>query len=104
MSDLELPACGDPWVRNKSPGRRGRLERRSAVRCEACGAESCECWRCTCEPRSARPSPARLAPRPPARALSDDSAAERPRRLYKSSSQRLLGTTSTIDPLLETTC
>ncbi|XP_030025177.1 uncharacterized protein LOC115443763 [Manduca sexta] len=63
---------------------------------------------CTCEPRSARVSPARLAARGAVRALSDEE--ERPRRLYKSSSQRLVCSATEpdrarpADPLLETTC
>lgn len=101
--------------------KRGKLERKAAV-CESCGGASCECWRaeaagartargsslCTCE-RSPRVSPARLLPRVPARALSDDE--ERPRRLYKSASQRVVCASidgdvprKAADPLLETTC
>ncbi|XP_049878650.1 serine/arginine repetitive matrix protein 1-like [Pectinophora gossypiella] len=62
-----------------------------------------------CEARSPRPSPARLAPRQPVRALSDDEG--RPRRLYKSASQKIICTSmenesvkKAADPLLETTC
>lgn len=110
--------------------RRGKLERKSAVVCDSCGNESCECWRprspacprtpraarslapgaagalCTCSPRL---SPSRLAPRQPVRALSDDEG--RPRRLRKTSSQKMIcssveseSVTKTADPLLETTC
>ncbi|KAI5644975.1 serine aminopeptidase, s33 domain-containing protein [Phthorimaea operculella] len=120
--------------------RRGKLERKAAIVCESCGNESCECWRprspgnprtprravagtgagvaavgarCTCEAggggRSPRPSPARLAPRQPVRAMSDDE--RKPRRLYKSSSQKMICTSmdndnvkKPADPLLETTC
>lgn len=118
--------------RDSSTVKRGKLERKAAVVCESCGNESCECWRprspgcprtprlqravtsalgaqCTCDPRSPRPSPARLAPRPPVRALSDDE--DRPRRLYKSASQKMICSTvdsdnvkKAADPLLETTC
>ncbi|XP_037302693.1 dapper homolog 3-like, partial [Manduca sexta] len=126
MSELDLAAARstrDPWVRFPPPRaddppaveperrrdpRRPRLERRSPVSCDTCGSESCECWRCTCEPRSARVSPARLAARGAVRALSDEE--ERPRRLYKSSSQRLVCSATEpdrarpADPLLETTC
>lgn len=124
LSGEELPrpspaADSEP---NNSGGtfKRGKLERKACVVCESCGNESCECWRprtpraarslaarCTCSPR---PSPARLAPRPaPARALSDDEA--RPRRLYKSASQKIICSSmesepvkKPADPLLETTC
>lgn len=105
--------------------KRGKLERRSPVVCETCGNESCECWRtgwarharaarslgaqCTCDGRSPRPSPARLRPRAPPRTLSDDE--DRPRRLYKSASQKMICTSidgdrvkKLADPLLETTC
>ncbi|CAH2050729.1 unnamed protein product, partial [Iphiclides podalirius] len=94
--------------------RRGRLERAAAV-CEACGRGGCECWRasaaqCTCSPRGG----SRLAAGPragPVRAHSDDEA--RPRRLYKSASQRAICAppeerpkpqAKPADPLLETTC
>ncbi|KAJ2948086.1 hypothetical protein O0L34_g9883 [Tuta absoluta] len=112
--------------------RRGKLERKAAIVCESCGNESCECWRprspggprtprraavgagvgaggsrCTCE--GAGRSPARLAPRQPVRAMSDDE--RKPRRLYKSSSQKMICTSmdndnvkKPADPLLETTC
>ncbi|CAG9796412.1 unnamed protein product [Diatraea saccharalis] len=118
MSDRELTAARsalDPWVKKtareqsaaEAPPRRGKLERAAPV-CETCGptAAECACRRCTCE-RSPRPSPARLQPpRQPARAHSDDE--ERPRRLYKSASQRAVTSVDaepkTADPLLETTC
>ncbi|XP_045772487.1 ESX-1 secretion-associated protein EspK-like [Maniola jurtina] len=123
MSELDLGRAGrqaraalDPWVRKParraasrdSVGdgarvRRGRLERAGGV-CDACGGAPCECWRsaCTCSPRA---SPARLQPRGPPRAHSHDEG--RPRRLYKSSSQRALAVPrapDAPDPLLETTC
>ncbi|CAG4954383.1 unnamed protein product [Colias eurytheme] len=133
-ASLDSPHAVDPWVRNPASragsrdelsaagagaadaggrlrGRRGKLERAAAVVCEACGGAGCECRRaqCTCPPRrSPRPSPARLAPRAPLRAHSDDE--ERPRRLYKSASQKIICSsverepTATADPLLETTC
>lgn len=110
--------------RESSTFKRGKLERKSPVVCESCGNESCECWRtnwsrgarairslgaqCTCDARSPRPSPARLRPRAAPRALSDDE--DRPRRLYKSASQKLITTSmdgdrgKKTDPLLETTC
>ncbi|XP_072942098.1 uncharacterized protein, partial [Epargyreus clarus] len=139
-ASFDAPRGLDPWVMNtrsasrddvaapaaldREPrpgrGRRGKLERRAAVVCETCGNSSCECWRphspaaprCTCEarsPRPARPSPARLAPRTPVRAHSDDE--DRPRRLYKSASQKVVcasmdgeSVKKIADPLLETTC
>ncbi|CAK1540216.1 unnamed protein product [Leptosia nina] len=135
-ASLDSPSTIDPWVRNptsragsrdelrSSDGasrarvRRGKLERTAAVMCEACGSGGCEWWRaqCTCAPRPRAspvrpaPSPARLSPRPPpSRAHSDDD--DRPRRLFKSASQKIICsslerdcTTTTADPLLETTC
>ncbi|KAJ8736147.1 hypothetical protein PYW08_006803 [Mythimna loreyi] len=121
-------AASDSEHKREVPSfKRGKLERRSPVVCETCGNESCECWRtgwarqaraarslgaqCTCEvaARSPRPSPARLRPRAPPRALSDDE--DRPRRLYKSASQKVICTSidgdrakKLVDPLLETTC
>ncbi|VVC95165.1 unnamed protein product [Leptidea sinapis] len=96
-ASLDSSKASDPWVRNPtsrgasrdnvstSGRRRGKLERSSAVTCEACGVTgaACECWRppCTCGP-----APSRLSPRPPVRAHSDDE--ERPRRLYKTASQK----------------
>ncbi|KPJ16454.1 hypothetical protein RR48_05533 [Papilio machaon] len=118
MSEVDLKSAerrvrGDPWVRSPSTRarRRGRLQRAAAV-CEACGRSGCECARaprCTCSPRAA----AALSPRGPPvlRAHSDDEA--RPRRLYKSSSQKAICTSTSPaaaeraeapDPLLETTC
>lgn len=119
-------AVSDSEQKREVPAfKRGKLERRSPVVCETCGNESCECWRtgwarqaraarslgaqCTCEARSPRPSPARLRPRAPPRALSDDE--DRPRRLYKSASQKIICSSvdgdrgkKLADPLLETTC
>ncbi|KPI95049.1 Abhydrolase domain-containing protein FAM108C1 [Papilio xuthus] len=119
MSEVDLKSAerrvrGDPWVRSPSTRarRRGRLQRAAAV-CEACGRSGCECARCTCSPRAA--TAGALSPRVPPvlRAHSDDEA--RPRRLYKSSSQKAICSTTTTtsmaaeraeppDPLLETTC
>lgn len=120
-------ASSDSEQKREVPSfKRGKLERRSPVVCETCGNESCECWRtcwarqarpsrsmgtqCTCDAvRSPRPSPARLRPRAPSRALSDDE--DRPRRLYKSASQKIIYASvdgdrvkKLADPLLETTC
>lgn len=127
--DLGRPGPDPDPKRDNGTFKRGKLERKPAVVCESCGNESCECWRprtpraarslgarCTCSPRSPRPSPARLASlapapaaRPPLRALSDDEG--RPRRLYKSASQKIIcssmesdGVKKPVDPLLETTC
>ncbi|CAH4031339.1 unnamed protein product [Pieris brassicae] len=120
-ASLESRSTVDPWVRNPASrtgsrdelrARRGKLERSAAVACESCGSGACEWWAaraagdCTC----ASLSPARLAPRPPPpRALSDDES--RPRRLFKSASQKIIcsslerdTTAPTADPLLETTC
>ncbi|CAG9136777.1 unnamed protein product [Plutella xylostella] len=110
MSDSEVRAprparsVDDPWVKSSTLGgaRRGKLERRSPVVCDACGHESCECWRprtprldelrgaaaaavgaggeavCTCPPRSPRPSPARLAAADRARSLSQQLVSRAP--------------------------
>ncbi|CAB3241038.1 unnamed protein product [Arctia plantaginis] len=132
-TSCERPASRDDANRTNSDSeqkrevptfKRGKLERKSPVACESCGNESCECWRaqwarqaraarslgaqCTCDARSPRRSPARLRPRVASRALSDDE--ERPRRLYKSASQKTIGISidgdrvKKGDPLLETTC
>uniref|UniRef100_A0A2A4K4M8 Uncharacterized protein n=1 Tax=Heliothis virescens TaxID=7102 RepID=A0A2A4K4M8_HELVI len=123
--DVARAASDSEQKREVPTVKRGKLERRSPVVCETCGNESCECWRtswarqaraarslgtqCTCDSRSPRPSPARLRPRAPPRALSDDE--DRPRRLYKSASQKMICTSvdgdrvkKLADPLLETTC
>ncbi|KAG7310468.1 hypothetical protein JYU34_003251 [Plutella xylostella] len=132
MSDSEVRAprparsVDDPWVKSSTLGgaRRGKLERRSPVVCDACGHESCECWRprtprldelrgaaaagaggeavCTCPPRSPRPSPARLAAADRARSLSQQLVSRAPPA--SPAPAPAAPATPATDPLLETTC